>query len=90
MSFIQNNKEQIMNFPLWVSRLYYYQSLINDAKTYIDENEVFFSKTDFDIQIIKLNILASYYLEQVINKMSFQDIKILKDFIPDINEIIKR
>ena len=86
--FVQKHKETINEFPLWVCRLFYYQSNTIKAKQIIDENDDFFKKPDFYIQTIKISVLATFYLERAIYEISFQNNENIKMIIPDIEEVI--
>jgi hypothetical protein len=86
--FLNENKDKIVNYPLWICRLQYYQSNIIEAKRVIDENDKYFSQLDFDIQIMKIFVLSAYFLEQLVRNTNFQNVNNLKELIPKITEII--
>jgi tetratricopeptide (TPR) repeat protein len=90
IDFVQTNKEKFDNFPLWICRLYYYQYNTIEAKKVLDENEDFFNKSDFEIQIMKINILSAHYLEQATSKKNIQNISNLNEFIPKVKEAIEK
>jgi hypothetical protein len=90
LKFVQKYKNQYRTYPLWLCRIYYYQSNISDAKKTIDENDIYFNTDDFDIQIIKVTVMTAFYLEETINKKTFQNLDKARGLIPLLRDIIIR
>jgi hypothetical protein len=51
IDFIEKYKSRLNNYPLWLCRIYYYQSNIHGARNVIEENNDYFNVEDFDIQM---------------------------------------
>jgi tetratricopeptide (TPR) repeat protein len=88
LEFVRKYKNQLKNYLLWLCRIYYYQSNIHDARRVIVENDDYFNKKDFDIQITKTTILSAFYLEKTINEKTFQNLDSVKELIPSLKNII--
>jgi tetratricopeptide (TPR) repeat protein len=90
LEFIKKYKTQLKNYPLWLCRIYHYQSNILDARKVIEENVSYFNMSDFDVQVTKITVLAAFYLEKTINEKTFQNFDKLKELIPVLMDTITR
>jgi tetratricopeptide (TPR) repeat protein len=90
LEFIKKYKTQLINYPLWLCRIYHYQSNISDAKKIIDENSDYFNTEDFNTKVTKITVLAAFYLEKTINEKTFQNLDMVKELIPVLRDIVTR
>jgi hypothetical protein len=88
VDFLLKYKDKFNNYLLWLCRIYYYQSQLNEAKQIIDSNEDYFKKDDYNIKLTKINVLSGYYLERAATKRTFENLQYLNNLIPEINETI--
>lgn len=88
LEFIKKYKTQLKNYPLWLCRIYYYQSNVHGARKIIVENDGYFNEEEFDIQVTKTTVLATFYLEKTINEKTFQNLDSVRELIPSLKNII--